>query len=186
MTAYMEHNVEVHGFIHCPYRDCKNLKQWQSMEDITDHLLRRGFMPNYLVWTKHREEGENPPKEQASTGIGNGNRDTNVGETGHMNENDIVLETVNEGVEETIVVPGNKSLAYNEVVHALEQMIDAGEPNFLDEKNQKKLEEMRKHAQTPLYNGSTVTKLEADILLLEMKARNGMSDTGLNDVLSLI
>jgi hypothetical protein len=45
---------------------------------------------------------------------------------------------------------------------------------------------MRKHAKTPLYNGSTVTKLEADILLLEMKARNGMSDTGFNDVLSLL
>jgi hypothetical protein len=45
---------------------------------------------------------------------------------------------------------------------------------------------MRKHAKTPLYKGSTVTKLEADILLLEMKARNGMSNTGFNDVLSLI
>ena len=47
-----------------------------------------------------------------------------------------------------------------------------------------KLEEMRKHAKTPLYNGSTVTNLEADIFLLEMKARNGMSDTGFNNVLS--
>ena len=63
-------------------------------------------------------------------------------------------------------------------------MIDAGKPNFLNEKNQKKLEEMRKHAKTPLYNGSTVTNLEADIFLLEMKARNGMSDTGFNNVLS--
>ena len=31
-----------------------------------------------------------------------------------------------------------------------------------------------------------MTKWEADILLLEMKARNGMSDTGFNDVLSLL
>ena len=45
---------------------------------------------------------------------------------------------------------------------------------------------MRKHAKTPLYNGSTVTKLEADILLLEMKARNEMSDVGFNDILSLL
>ena len=48
------------------------------------------------------------------------------------------------------------------------------------------MEETRKHAKTPLYNGSTVTKLEVDILLLEMKARNGMSDTRFNDVLSLL
>ena len=65
-------------------------------------------------------------------------------------------------------------------------MIDAGNLDFLDEKNRKKLEDMRKNAKTPLYKGSTVTKLEADILLLEMKARNGMSDTGFNDVLSLL
>jgi hypothetical protein len=45
---------------------------------------------------------------------------------------------------------------------------------------------MRKHAQTPLYNGSTVTKLEANILLLEIKSRNGMLDTRFNDVLSLM
>ena len=65
-------------------------------------------------------------------------------------------------------------------------MIDARKPDFLDEKNQKKLEEMRKHAKTPLYNGSTATKLEVGILLLEMKARNGMSDTEFNNVLSLL
>jgi len=45
---------------------------------------------------------------------------------------------------------------------------------------------MRKHAKTPLYNGSTMTKMEADILLLKMKARNGMSNTRFNDVLSLL
>ena len=39
---------------------------------------------------------------------------------------------------------------------------------------------------TLLYNGSTMTKLEADILLLEMKTRNGMLDIGFNDVLSLL
>ena len=77
-------------------------------------------------------------------------------------------------------------MAYNEVVDALDQMIDAGKPDFLDEKNRKKLEDMRKHAKSLLYNGSTMTKLEDDILLLEMKARNGMSDTGFNDVLSLL
>ena len=77
-------------------------------------------MPNYMVWTKHGEEGENPPDEQASAGIRNRNRDTNVGEIGHVNDNETVLETVNDGVEETITVLGNESLAYNEVRDALE------------------------------------------------------------------
>ena len=56
-------------------------------------------MPNYMVWMKHGEEGKNPPDEQASADIHNRNRDTNVGEIGHMNEKETVLETVNEGIE---------------------------------------------------------------------------------------
>ena len=91
-------------------------------------------MPNYMVWTKHGEEGENPPDEQASAGIRNHNKDTNVGETWHVNENETVLETMNEGVEEIIAVLRNERLAYNEVWDALDQMIDAGKPDFLDEK----------------------------------------------------
>ena len=65
-------------------------------------------MPNYMVGTKHGEEGENPPNKQASAGIWNGNRDTNVGEIVHMNENETVLETMNEGVEETIAILGER------------------------------------------------------------------------------
>ena len=137
MSAYMEHNVEALGFINYPCRDCKNLKQWDSMELIRDHLLWRGFMPNYRVWTKHGEEGENSPDEQALAGIQNRNRDTNVGEIGHVNKNETVLEIVNEGVEETIAISRNESLAYNEVVDALDQMIDAGKPDFLDEKTKR-------------------------------------------------
>ena len=94
-------------------------------------------MPNYMVWTKHGEEGKNPPDEQTLVGIKNQNRDTNVGKTRHVNENETVLETVNEGVEETVAIPGNESLAYNEVVDALDQMIDAGKPDLLDEKTKR-------------------------------------------------
>jgi biopolymer transport protein ExbD len=88
-----------------------------------------------MVWTKHGEEGENPLDEQASAGIRIRNRDTNVGEIGHVNKNETVLETVKEGVEETVAILGNEGMTYNEVVDALDQMIDAGKPNFLDEKN---------------------------------------------------
>ena len=44
-------------------------------------------MLDNMVWTKHGEEGENPPDEQASSGIQNRKRDTNVGEIGYVNEN---------------------------------------------------------------------------------------------------
>ena len=43
---------------------------------------------------------------------------------------------------------------------------------------------MRKDAKTPLFNGSSMTKLEANLLLLEMKSRNGLSDKGFDDLLT--
>ena len=90
------------------------------MERIRGHLLPRVFMTNDMVWTKHGEESENPPDEKASVGIRSHKRDTNVGEIGHVNENETVLETMNEGVKETVTILGNESLAYNEVVDALD------------------------------------------------------------------
>jgi hypothetical protein len=33
----------------------------QGLQKSRGHLLRRGFMTNYMVWTKHGEEGYNPP-----------------------------------------------------------------------------------------------------------------------------
>jgi hypothetical protein len=43
---------------------------------------------------------------------------------------------------------------------------------------------MRKDAKMPLFNGSSMTKLEANLLLLEMKSWNGLSDKGFNDLLT--
>ena len=45
------------GFMCCPCRDCKNEKEYSSSAQIQLHLLRRGFMPNYICWTKHGERG---------------------------------------------------------------------------------------------------------------------------------
>ena len=70
------------------------------------------------------------------------------------------------------------------VLDALDKMIRDGEPEFLDARNLKKLEQMRKDAKTPLFNGSSMTKLEANLFLLEMKSRNGLSDKGFDDLLT--
>ena len=43
------------GFICCPCVDCRNIKEYSSDKILHDHLLRRGFMPSYICWTKHGE-----------------------------------------------------------------------------------------------------------------------------------
>ena len=81
-----------------------------------------------------------------------------------MHEN--IAQRVYERVEETVNEVDNDMLANYEVSDDLDQMIRDGEPEFLDARNLKKMEQMRKDAKTPLYQGSNVTKLEADLLLL--------------------
>ena len=71
-----------------------------------------------------------------------------VQESGH--------ESVNETMQETLVA--------DDVVDALDQMIRDGEPEFLDEKNLKKLEQMRIDAKTPLYPCCNVSQLEANLM----------------------
>ena len=45
------------GFICCPCALCQNLKEYSSSRNIHSHLLKSGFMPNYICWTKHEENG---------------------------------------------------------------------------------------------------------------------------------
>ena len=45
------------GFMCCPYAICKNLKEYTSSRSLHSHLLKSGFMPNYICWMKHGETG---------------------------------------------------------------------------------------------------------------------------------
>ena len=92
-------------------------------------------MPNYQVWNKHGEVGEtmHSVHEDRHETVEETTNPEIVEETGH--------ESVNETMKETLVA--------DDVVDALDQMIRDGEPDFLDEKNLKKLEQMRnRHCQS--------------------------------------
>ena len=54
--------------IHCPCMDCRNLFVSDDIQRILTHLIRRGFMKDYLIWTKHGE-GRSAPY---TTGIVDG------------------------------------------------------------------------------------------------------------------
>ena len=46
-----------------PCRDCKNLRKFVNVEQIRCHLITRGFVRYYTLWSKHGEVGENVPQE---------------------------------------------------------------------------------------------------------------------------
>ena len=45
------------GFMCCPCVICKNLKEYASSRSLHSHLLKLGFVLNYICWTKHGETG---------------------------------------------------------------------------------------------------------------------------------
>ena len=45
------------GFVRCPYKFCKNERDYSSSRTIHSHLFNSDFMLNYYVWTKHGERG---------------------------------------------------------------------------------------------------------------------------------
>ena len=45
------------GFMCCPCPICGNMKSYSDRKILHSHLLYKGFMPHYNVWTKHREIG---------------------------------------------------------------------------------------------------------------------------------
>jgi hypothetical protein len=45
--------------IWCPSKNCKNNVLWIRAETIHEHMLEKGFIDNYSIWTKHGETSEN-------------------------------------------------------------------------------------------------------------------------------
>ena len=45
------------GFMHCLCTVCGNTKAFSDYKTLHFHLLQKGFMPHYNVWTKHGERG---------------------------------------------------------------------------------------------------------------------------------
>ena len=105
--------------IFCPCRDCENVKRWEDVKKIEDHLIIRGFMPDYKVWYWHGEEW--PPMDNSSSRHGNdaderepdGSDDNEVGDNDDMEEDriDEMMDGLGDHVNE-------ESRMYDNVVKA--------------------------------------------------------------------
>ena len=45
------------GFMCCPCTECGNTRSYSNRKILHSHLLYKGFMPHYNVWTRHGEIG---------------------------------------------------------------------------------------------------------------------------------
>src|SRR3989337_1535577 len=70
------------GLMCCPCPICGNTKSYSDSKTLHIHLLEKGFVPHYNVWTKHGERGvmiedneeeeddDNYPPEYGDTAMG--------------------------------------------------------------------------------------------------------------------
>ena len=111
-------------------------------------------MKNYKIWNMHDEEGDNLPEETVQGPLPETAANETLQQTIHETVGETVQETVHEPVSETVQETineiGRDTLLDTKVLDALNKMIRDGEPEFLDARNLKKLEQMRKDAKTPL------------------------------------
>ncbi|WVZ85320.1 hypothetical protein U9M48_032263 [Paspalum notatum var. saurae] len=161
-----EKNKKSSGFISCPYCDCRNEKEYSLSKPLHDHLIRRGFMPGYLCWTKHGElgvlEGENEEED----------------------EGNIDFAQFNSFADTLIGVADDEDNADD----ALAQMLHDAQEDYDNERDWKKLERMLEDHRTLLYLDCKEghMKLRSTLEMLQWKASNGVSDKGFNELLMII
>ena len=89
------------------------------------------------------------------------------------------MATVNDVFKNTLVDDTEHNDGISQLLHNIET-------GCLSERQLRKLEKMRKDGKTPLYKNCPMSKLEANIMLLEIKSTNGLSDKGFNQLLGII
>ena len=68
----------------------------------------------------------------------------------------------------------------------ISQLLRNVETGCLNERQLRKLEKIRQDGKIPLYRNYPMSKLEADIMLLEFKSTNELSDKGFDQLLGII
>ncbi|XP_073525456.1 uncharacterized protein [Phyllobates terribilis] len=145
--------------IYCPCRDCKNIRRLDDIDEIEDHLFRRGFKEDYHVWFWH---GEKIP-DRPSTSV---------------NEFDVRVDTDDSDDD----IAENNEMDDDQEDDEINGMMD-GVRDHLNEQPQM-FEQVSKAAETPLYPGCTkFSKLEAVSILYNLKCASGWTDGSFNTLL---
>jgi hypothetical protein len=185
--------------IHCPCVDCRNVVVFDGTQQILSHLVHRGFMKDYLIWTEHGEGSSAPYTTGNPANINVDGLDMLVGGFQFVHETqqpdaEHVLPNVpdhgfaggNEGVRNN-VLPNNMAAEDAEFLEAMLRCHAKDLSMFF----MKGMEALMKAAEEPLYDESKgctkeFTTLRSVLKLLVCKARYGLSDASFDAFLSII
>ena len=182
--------------IYCPCYDCRNIVLFEDTEVIISHLVCRGFIKDYLIWTKHGEGSSAPytvgdPANIDTDGLGMPTDGFQFFHDTPQSEHVVPNVTAggfaggNDGAR-THVLLNDMAAEDAEFLEAI--LRRHTEPSMLLMKG---METLKKAAKEQLYvesKGCTkeFTTLRAMLKLLMAKAMYGLSDAGFNSFLSVI
>ncbi|XP_074305807.1 uncharacterized protein LOC141641029 [Silene latifolia] len=180
LDEFITHAVEhqrLHGDdeqLMCPCSVCKNRKKVNSGSEMREHLILKGFKPNYTVWIWHGEK-END--------ISNGPNAVNFEK--QVDNNMVDFEVVGEERNNIEVNEPINDKDCNIEADNIDQMMDDLEKDFIDcpEIFQMLVSDSKK----PLFPGcSKYSRLTAVLKLYTLKAGNGWSDKSFTALLELL
>jgi hypothetical protein len=76
-----EAHKSLKGFMCCPCRVCQNKKEYSKRRTLHAHIYEKGFMDNYMLWSKHGE-----PRVLMQDGEGYYDNDNNNADWAHLYE----------------------------------------------------------------------------------------------------
>ena len=132
-----------------------------NIEEICEHLIHRGFMSGYTCWTEHGEHNE-------------------VVHEGHP--------TDEKDRSNNVTVEGGNDVSADNNVDDLDEILRNVEGDFTSKSQNKKFSQMMKDYETPVFLGCKKehNKLHVVLTLLQMKASNGWSNKGFNELLQFL
>ncbi|XP_074283650.1 uncharacterized protein LOC141608187 [Silene latifolia] len=158
----------------CPCSVCRNRIKVSSAIEMRNHLIMKGFKPDYKVWIWHGEK-ENDMQGPSSSAENQGKKFDNVDE----------FEIHGLDFNNTPINVDNDNDDKNVEAENIDRMMDDLEKDFIEcpEIFQRLVDDFKK----PLYPGcSKFTRLSAVLKLYTLKAGNGWSDKSFTALVELL
>jgi hypothetical protein len=162
------------GFMCCPCRICRNNKEFSRRNTLHLHFIKRGFMDNYTLWTKHGEPGVLMEDDEK------GDNDNNIVDWAHFYEAGAFDDEPMDEAEENAV----EEQPHDELGQVLLDAQKDSETVKESKKFEKMLEDHKKLLCPDCKQGHK--KLGSTQELIQWKATNGVTDKGFEELLGII
>jgi hypothetical protein len=173
-------------YICCPCVDCCNEEKTRDIEEIREHLLVRGFMSGYTYWTEHGEYKEVVEGYDVVDQMNHCWTEQNMAIDDIVVRDDDNADQMNYcWTEQNMAGREDTDEGGHDDVDDPDEILQNVDSEFSGKSQNDKFSQIMKDYKIPLFSGckKKCNKLHVILALLQMKASNGWSDKGFNELL---